>query len=308
MSLSRSTQDVAHRIASNRLFQGTVQGMHLLLMMRVATHIPDVLEWQPIQDVFFDVMMLDTIVCGSLLSAIIGFLCVSTVTTVLDCFPTVFLRFKTQGERSRFTIREWVEAFSVSMMNLLCTSWVCLIPASWMRRVLHDNGPFSDRTLLVTDPFDWRTEILRFVACFLIVDVWFYLTHRALHSRLLYARVHKVHHRFKAPTAVAAMYAHPLEYGIGNLGGVAAGIVLTNCHPLTAFAWTGFGVVSSTFGHSGYSFFGAQNHDFHHQYFSYNFGVGGGMDWLCGTGFIGSSTWKSLQRGKYEDKISVIET
>lgn len=129
MSLSRSTKDVAYRIASNRLFQGLIQGMHLVLMMRVATHIPDILEWQPIQQVFVDLMMLDTISCGSLLSAIIGFLFVSTVTTVLDCFPTVFLQFKTQGERSRFT---------VSMMNLLCTSWVCLIPTSWMRRTLHD--------------------------------------------------------------------------------------------------------------------------------------------------------------------------
>lgn len=288
--------DVADHIASNRMVQVIVQGIHLIFMMLVSIQIPCLLECQIIQRIFLDGMMLDTIACGSLLSALIGFLLVSLVTTVLDCFPNVFLRFKTQGERSTFTIQEWGEAFSVSMINLLGTSWFFLIPASWLRHALHDTDALSKHTLLITDPFHWPTEIIKFVTCFFIVDVWFYVTHRALHSKILYARIHKIHHRFKAPTAVAAMYAHPLEYGIGNLGGVAAGVVLTNCHPCTAFLWTGFGVVSSTLGHSGYSFFGAQNHDFHHQYFTYNYGVGGGMDWLCGTEFIGSSKWKSIHR------------
>lgn len=292
MSLST---DVAHSIASHRLLQCGIQVTHLVIMMQLAVHIARILESCPRKDYFLDLAKLDTIACGSLLSAIIGFLFVSLITTILDCCPSYFLRFKTQGERSRFTMKEWFQAFSLSMTNLLCTSWICLIPATWIRRTLHDEGPLSNHALVMKDPFELHVEILKFITCFLIVDVWFYITHRALHSKLLYSRIHKLHHRFKAPTAVAAMYAHPVEYAVGNLGGVAAGIILTNCHPLTAFTWTGFGVVSSTFGHSGYSFFGAKKHDLHHQYFTCNYGVGGGMDWLFGTSFPNSSKCKIME-------------
>jgi len=42
-------------------------------------------------------------------------------------------------------------------------------------------------------------------------DTWFYWAHRALHSRLLYKRIHYMHHRSTAPTAFAGYSFHVIE-------------------------------------------------------------------------------------------------
>jgi len=45
----------------------------------------------------------------------------------------------------------------------------------------------------------------------LLHDAWFYWTHRALHSRLLYRPIHALHHRSVAPTAFTGYSFHVLE-------------------------------------------------------------------------------------------------
>ena len=100
----------------------------------------------------------------------------------------------------------------------------------------------------------------------------------------------RLHHRFKAPTAVASMYANPIEFTLGNLMGVALGPVLTNAHPYTAYYWFCYALVSTGGSHSGYTFFDAESHDRHHEYFNCNFGVGGMMDALMGTDY---DSWKA---------------
>merc|ERR1712046_567363 len=86
-------------------------------------------------------------------------------------------------------------------------------------------------------PFVWYKEIVKFVLCITIVDIWFYWTHRVLHFPVFYKAIHKLHHRFKAPTAVACMFAPPLEFGFGNLLGVSLGPVLANALGATAMIW-----------------------------------------------------------------------
>jgi lathosterol oxidase len=48
----------------------------------------------------------------------------------------------------------------------------------------------------------------------LLHDAWFYWTHRALHSRLLYKPVHAMHHRSVAPTAFTGYSFHVVEAAI----------------------------------------------------------------------------------------------
>ena len=55
------------------------------------------------------------------------------------------------------------------------------------------------------------------VICVLVEEVLFYYSHRLLHSRWFYGRVHKQHHEYKAPVGMAAIYAHPLEFAASDL-------------------------------------------------------------------------------------------
>ena len=47
-------------------------------------------------------------------------------------------------------------------------------------------------------------------------DSSFYWGHRLLHTPFFYKRIHKIHHEFNNTISIAAVYAHPLEYLLGN--------------------------------------------------------------------------------------------
>jgi len=84
------------------------------------------------------------------------------------------------------------------------------------------------------------------------------------------------------------MYAHPIEFCMGNVAGVILGPALTNAHPYECMFWMCFSLASTSGSHSGYPAFGAANHDAHHEHLYCNYGVGVFMDKLMGTEFEGS--------------------
>ena len=51
-------------------------------------------------------------------------------------------------------------------------------------------------------------EMLTYV---LLFDAYFYALHRLLHTRVMYRRIHAVHHRSTAPTVLTAFAFHPIE-------------------------------------------------------------------------------------------------
>ena len=53
------------------------------------------------------------------------------------------------------------------------------------------------------------------VLVLLLYDCGYYWLHRGLHQRTLMLRIHRVHHRTQHPTAVDALYLHPLETAAG---------------------------------------------------------------------------------------------
>jgi sphinganine C4-monooxygenase len=58
---------------------------------------------------------------------------------------------------------------------------------------------------------------------FVFHDVWVYFTHRALHnSRLLFRKIHSVHHRTRQPIPLDFLYLHPAEGALGAVGMVSA--------------------------------------------------------------------------------------
>ena len=114
-------------------------------------------------------------------------------------------------------------------------------------------------------------------------EAGFFHTHRALH-KWAYKSIHKIHHQWQAPTAIAAAYSHPLEHLMGNLVPVFVAVAAFHPHYLAIVGFALDGILSTLYNHSGYEYpAGSSAHDRHHKFFEGNYGHLGIFDWLHGT-------------------------
>ena len=116
----------------------------------------------------------------------------------------------------------------------------------------------------------------------LLVELFFFCSHRLLHVQPLYSLVHKQHHEYKAPIALAAIYAHPLEALVGNTFAVMGPAFLVGFHAYTWYWGICLGFFSTQSSHSGYNIDG-RFHDIHHEFTTFNYGSIGLLDYLLGT-------------------------
>jgi len=144
------------------------------------------------------------------------------------------------------------------------------------------------RGILVIDvgPIGPMAVIVQCVVYFLLLDAYQYIVHRTMHTKLLFRRVHSVHHRSKTPGPLSAFSFHPVETA-------ALGLyfpVALSCYTFHLYAILAFGLMQffmNTVPHCGYEVAPAwwyQNrvtrwlltplfHDVHHQLSVYNFGA-----------------------------------
>lgn len=156
--------------------------------------------------------------------------------------------------------------------------------------------------------------------CMAVEDAVFYWSHRLLHVRAFYPHVHKEHHKFHQPWALASEYAHPVEFLLGNIVPVIAGPrLLAHAyeatgwahfmpHTFTIMAWMLVRIATSIDNHGGYAFpwspvrllpswlgLSTDAHDFHH---SRNTGLYASQftfwDWAMGTDRT-YATWLAAQ-------------
>jgi len=143
--------------------------------------------------------------------------------------------------------------------------------------------------------------VLQVVAMGLIVEVAFFSTHRWLHTRWLYRNVHHVHHRFRAPTAWSAQYAHPFEYVLGNIVPIGLPMVLVAPDLLTILAFGVIALLNTQLVHSGYQLPFAPwtvPHDLHHYRVTVNYGTQGLMDRLFGSRMRRLPQGRDVEMGK----------
>ncbi len=64
---------------------------------------------------------------------------------------------------------------------------------------------------LAAEPLTLALGVFEVLVYVVLFDAYFYGLHRLLHTRLLYQRVHVVHHRSTSPTLLTALAFHPIE-------------------------------------------------------------------------------------------------
>ncbi|KAF9410056.1 hypothetical protein HW555_010750 [Spodoptera exigua] len=130
------------------------------------------------------------------------------------------------------------------------------------------------------DEYGWLWFFLQFPVIFLYADYTTYILHRLYHTPWLYKHFHKLHHKYKQPTAFSVTAIHPFEI---------LHVQLTSCLPLFTIPvhWLSFYSVAiyvyyhGIIDHSGINFKAqwwqpwqpdAEFHDQHHEFFHCNFG------------------------------------
>jgi sterol desaturase/sphingolipid hydroxylase (fatty acid hydroxylase superfamily) len=114
--------------------------------------------------------------------------------------------------------------------------------------------------------------------------IYFYASHRFLHRPWWMKKVHKLHHEYRTSTAIAAEYAHWLEFIFGNFGTLAFGVLVLAPSLPTIYVFTVLATHTFAVHHSGFAvpwMSWSVHHDWHHYRYKEAFGTYGYLDrWL----------------------------
>ena len=173
---------------------------------------------------------------------------------------------------------------SLTDLFLIGLPYVCAI-VSWTVKSRGTKGVRVEGDL---PPYTERAWML--IAHLLVNELLFFYSHWALHKGVLYKKIHKIHHEFTAPFALAALYAHPIEFVVADLIPFTAGFLVFRPHIFFVFMWIVGACLGTQTHHSGYRLpwiagfdENPDFHDFHHQRFNTCYGNIGWLDALHGT-------------------------
>jgi lathosterol oxidase len=98
--------------------------------------------------------------------------------------------------------------------------------------------------------YGWLWLLASFPLILVLHDAWFYWTHRLMHRRSVFSRVHRTHHLSVAPTAWTA-YSFSVPEAFVQALFLPVVLLVVPLHASVVFAWTVFMVVRNVMGHSG---------------------------------------------------------
>lgn len=140
-----------------------------------------------------------------------------------------------------------------------------------------------------------QTLMQYYALAIFVNDFGFYWSHRLVHSKALYALIHKQHHTYTGSIGFAAEYANPIEQIVSNQLPTVGACLFFGFHPVVFLVWLATRLEQTYEAHSGYCFKGSllhsmgltnseacAYHDYHHSGNRGNFGALW-LDWLCGT-------------------------
>ena len=225
-------------------------------------------QWRWLCDTYRPYPMF-VIVCFS--SQVIGYF--------LGCLPYVYFdmirlkKYKVQLDAAHPTNREVFKTCGTILLSFANT----ILPMLLVGGPMLSTAGISGKGALPTR-VSLATQIIYF---FLVEDYLNYWLHRALHQPWAYKHIHSVHHKYDAPYALVAAYAHPAETMILAIP-TFAGPALVGPHLYTLLVWQLMRNLEAIDVHSGYEipagfsslfpgYAGTAHHDYHHYMISGNF-------------------------------------
>jgi sterol desaturase/sphingolipid hydroxylase (fatty acid hydroxylase superfamily) len=112
-------------------------------------------------------------------------------------------------------------------------------------------------------------------------EIWFYTLHRMLHTKYLY-KYHKTHHEIKDTVGLFALYAHPFDAIIVNMGSIYILHLLLRFSSVQIYLVGTYATIN-TIVHSHSSIHKNLSHQIHHLKFNVNYGLDLFMDKLFHT-------------------------
>lgn len=142
--------------------------------------------------------------------------------------------------------------------------------------LIYSRNLFSDHIL----PINFKNMIFQLAIFILGEEVFFYYSHRLLHKKWFYQKIHYIHHKWKNTYSDIALYSHPIEHLINVTGPMILPILFRTDY-LTIMIWISIILVNTTYVHSEIDL--NDLHNIHHKIPIKNYGVLGLLDKFHGT-------------------------